>query len=79
MIVGYGTYKPEVLSRYLKDYFMPSIQPKKGEWIEIVDEETENTKTWHYECSECGKPNPCIGDNPNYCPNCGADMRGDKE
>ena len=23
-IIGYGTYKPEVLSRYLKDYFMPT-------------------------------------------------------
>ena len=25
--VGYGTYKPEVLSSYLKEYFMPSVQP----------------------------------------------------
>lgn len=24
-IIGYGTYKPEVLSRYLRDYFMPSV------------------------------------------------------
>lgn len=28
--VGYGTYNPEVLSRYLREYFMPSAQP---EWI----------------------------------------------
>ena len=26
--VGYGTYKPEVLSSYLKEYFMPSAQPE---------------------------------------------------
>ena len=24
--IGYGTYKPQVLSRYLKDYFMPTIK-----------------------------------------------------
>lgn len=27
--VGYGTYNPEVLSLYLKEYFMPSAQPDK--------------------------------------------------
>ena len=27
--VGYGTYKPEVLSRYLKEYFMPSAEPER--------------------------------------------------
>ena len=26
--VGYGTYNPEVLSRYLKEYFMPSAEPE---------------------------------------------------
>ena len=26
-LIGYGTYKPEVLSEYLKEYFMPSAQP----------------------------------------------------
>ena len=25
--IGYGTYNPEVLSNYLKEYFMPSAQP----------------------------------------------------
>lgn len=24
--IGYGTYKPEVLSEYLKEYFMPTAQ-----------------------------------------------------
>lgn len=27
--IGYGTYKPEVLSEYLKKYFMPSAQLRK--------------------------------------------------
>lgn len=26
--IGYGTYKPEVLSEYIKEYFMPSAQPE---------------------------------------------------
>lgn len=26
--IGYSTYKPEVLSEYLKEYFMPSVQPE---------------------------------------------------
>jgi hypothetical protein len=25
--IGYGTYKPDILSEYLKKYFMPSVQP----------------------------------------------------
>lgn len=29
--IGYGTYKPEVLSEYLKEYFMPSAQPDSKE------------------------------------------------
>lgn len=33
--VGYGTYNPEVLSQYLKEYFISSAQPEreKGEWL----------------------------------------------
>ena len=29
--IGYATYKPEVLSEFLKEYFMPSAQPQL--WI----------------------------------------------
>lgn len=29
--IGYGTYKPEVLSEYLKEYFMPPVQPETHE------------------------------------------------
>lgn len=36
-IVGFGTYKPEVLSQYLQEYFISSAEPerKKGKWIEV--------------------------------------------
>jgi len=52
---------------------LPSAQPerKKGEWINrslnILYPAWER-----YTCSVCGKHS----DNYDYCPNCGADMRG---
>lgn len=38
-IVGFGTYKPDVLSQYLREYFISSAEPerKKGEWVEYPD------------------------------------------
>ena len=58
---------------------------KRGKWI-IKD----NPAGWYrVTCSECEKDvtstAPCIGFYPNakvtwdYCPNCGADMRGEQE
>ncbi len=36
--VGFGTYKIEMLSQWIKEYFMPSIQPKaKAEWIPVSE------------------------------------------
>ena len=48
-----------------------------GRWVDKM------VRDWH--CSECGKKVPrqvyfdgyCYADKLNYCPNCGADMRGD--
>ena len=56
----------------------PTIEErKKGEWIEQDD-------GWdgiYYECSVCKEPFTLIDGTPqdnlyNFCPNCGADMRG---
>ena len=67
--IGFGTYKPEVLSEYLKKYFMPSAQPdvperNVGKWIKVGDNS--------YRCSVCGEVSCCNG---NFCPDCGVDMR----
>ena len=54
---------------------LPSVQPtrQKGEWIRLPKEEWYGHEA---KCSVCG--GVTIDDN-NYCPNCGADMRGEKE
>lgn len=41
---------------------------KKGEWTKIGDRA--------YRCSVCNDVSCCMGD---YCPDCGADMRGGKD
>ena len=51
---------------------LPSAQPqrKKGKWI---------LETFQIRCSQCNK---LFSDNlfpSNYCPNCGADMRGQQD
>lgn len=60
---------------------LPSAQPerKNGEWIHKPDIYLDE-QTW--ECSECGEPWIFIEGTPsennaNFCPNCGADMRGE--
>lgn len=54
---------------------LPSAEPRKGEWIAVHDPVFADT----YYCSEC-KEEPLATDTgwvlSNFCPNCGADMRG---
>lgn len=52
---------------------VPSAQPerKRGHWVGIDDEPYE---TW--ECDQCGYIHECFdGEQPNFCPQCGSDMR----
>lgn len=55
---------------------LPSAQPerKTGRWIPHEDEDGE-----HYgdKCSECGEWYVMPYGKTNFCPNCGADMKGD--
>ena len=60
---------------------MPSVE-NKGEWIEVVTERFPNgeKRMWHYECSACSTgepPCPINKEHWDFCPNCGADMRGE--
>lgn len=55
---------------------LPSAQPerKKGNWVGIDDEPCET-----FECDRCGfvLEDWIQGAFYNFCPNCGADMRGE--
>lgn len=35
--IGYGTYNPKVFSRYLRDYFMPSVTPQEPRWVPVSE------------------------------------------
>ncbi len=58
----------------------------KGRWVEVVDRtemyDKEGVKTWGmlFQCNQCGFVLNAVEGHTgqyNYCPNCGADMRGD--
>lgn len=53
---------------------IPSAQPRAGHWIEHKwAEEANEMLISNYECSECHYWERY---DSNFCPNCGADMRG---
>ena len=61
-------------------YEQPTVDAepvKHGKWMEIIEvnELGEPYQSGVY-CSECGHTD-CY--EPNYCPDCGADMRGESE
>ena len=55
---------------------LPTIEPKRGKWIDGKYMGFDGCFVWHRECSECGYERD--DDNPdkdtNFCPNCGAKM-----
>ena len=69
----------EIDKAYSRIQNLPSIQPEreKGEWIPMFDRWGDIVTTvCGYECSKCGEWN---ADNDKFCPNCGADMRGESD
>lgn len=65
---GFGTYNPEVLAQYIREYFMSE---KKGKWIDARDHCGE------FLCSNCHETN--INNSYKYCPHCGADMMEEED
>ena len=59
------------MSAIIREY----VDRPKGEWILECDAEGEDDNL--YRCSECGCNYGCQEyDIPNFCPNCGARMKG---
>lgn len=61
---------------------MPTIERKTGKWNVYYHSETD----FSYSCNQCGHSAPYgqyggeySQEKWRYCPNCGADMRGDKD
>lgn len=48
----------------------------QGEWINPSENPEFSNREFFYDCSICGNTQM---DETNFCPNCGADMRGGKE
>ena len=60
----------------------PTIEErKKGEWIRENIVLTSNPPQYQWHCSECGRMVHWFTTEvlTDYCPNCGADMRGEED
>lgn len=76
-----GKFKAEC-AVYVEVAAQPTIAPAslrpKGEWIYNTDDFTPKKR-----CTNCGYNKPLVAgeaikqEPDNYCPNCGADMRGE--
>lgn len=70
----------DLLTRHtalLNDIKMMLPSEKTAEWLHMFDDYND----W-LECSECGygaEGEVKFGEETNYCPNCGAKMKGEKE
>lgn len=49
---------------------------KKGKWIQSEEKEGMEFTFYEIHCSECGVLRKIGWTGANFCPNCGADMRG---
>lgn len=56
---------------------IPTIEPKRGKWVRAIN---NCDQAYHNYCSLCREWNGLDVEGwnwtPNFCPNCGADMRG---
>lgn len=55
----------------------PTVYPKQGEWIKHISELYPNEST--EECPFCHEEQTICGNDDNFCPNCGAKMKGGAE
>ena len=73
----YGMVAPDI-QRSL-DVVIKALERTKGEWIEESSETGAlGIKYTWVKCNQCGWSNSLVIPK-NFCPNCGADMRGDEK
>lgn len=69
-----GEAKAECGAIIREIYALPSAQ-KMGFWY-ALEKGDKGYSAGDFKCSVCGEPNHTWLPKPNFCPNCGADMRG---
>ena len=72
------TVTPDKIQALMSDYLVYRCEPERphGEWIKWNFKTFGALGDWEYKCSNCEK---VYGGEYNFCPNCGADMRGGEE
>ena len=76
-LIKEGAFTDCRLERFIHE--LPSAEPerKRGEWETFYDiDGFGEPYPAGVRCSECGNPESY---EPNFCPNCGADMRGEQD
>ena len=70
----YSMLRVDAMSRALASLLYGNGWRKQseGEWIDV-----EDTFLYRYKCSLCGEIK--LGKMTNFCPNCGAKMKGENE
>lgn len=58
------------------DMAIEALKRPQAEWVKAVDDGIWSFTDAYAECDQCHKVT-FNGWNMNYCPNCGADMRGE--
>ena len=81
-LTGFVGFTPKGIIEFLKR--LPSAQPeqKKGEWVKTIKHYKDDNMEFDFyaiKCSACGEKPEKAYHLTRYCPNCGADMRGDTE
>ena len=54
----------------------PTIKPRRGTWQRVTTDRYVSTASYVFKCDQCGEV--FVG-HWNFCPNCGADMRGETD
>ena len=72
-ICGMAMIRVEDIVRIINE--QPTIQPKRGKWIDRGEHESGG-RHWHeWECNIC---HHYFDERTFFCPHCGADMRGEQ-
>lgn len=75
------TVTPDKIQAIMSDYLVYRCEPQRpqGEWIELP--KAFDSRELPCKCSRCGHILSFMNHYPksNFCPNCGADMRGKEE